>query len=1033
MPEEKPRPTARKKLIEVALPLRAINEESARRKRKSPGGYPTTLHKWWAQRPLAACRAVLFSSMVDDPSSDPQYRKPDGSVDEDRAALKRAQLFNLIEDLVKWENSTEPRVIDAARAEIARCVASRKIELGELTKDTVIFGAASLKGKPHPKGPIPGERGVATAYEVQLARARPEEVNAFLAEFAPPVLDPFCGGGSIPLEAQRLGLRAFGSDLNPVPVLITKALIELPAKFANVPPVNPESRGVVRKAAAGDNGKRSATQGQLGTTQWKGATGLAEDVRYYGRWMRDEAQKRISHLYPTVTVTEAMVRHRSDLKDYVGQSLTIIAWLWARTIPSPNPAAARAHVPLVRSYWLSTKEGKKAWIEPAISPDGKSYRFEVKTGTPTAEQKRAIDAGTKTGRGCKFRCLLSDTPIPEQHIKEGARAGDLRSRLMAMVAEGTRGRVYLSPTPEHEEIAAKADPGDAVGSIHVPLANDPRNLWCLKYGLEHFDDLFTPRQLVSLTTFSDLVKDARGRMLADGGTTEYADAVATYLAFALSRAIDYNSTLSSWRPKDNAMRSTLAKQALPMVWDYAEANPFASSSSGFEDCADVVADCLPLLPCQPPGDACQRDAARSEADGIPVICTDPPYYDNIGYADLSDFFYPWLRRTLGGVYPSLFRTVVTPKAEELIASPYRHEGSKQKAMEFFEKGFGAAFSRAQSIQNSDYPLTVFYAFKQAETDDHEDDEDDAESATASTGWETMLEGLMHAGLSVTGTWPMRTEGDNRQVGNDANALASSIVLVCHPRLSDAPMAGRKEFISALKRELPSALRDLQSGNIAPVDLAQAAIGPGMAVFSRYAKVLETNGARMGVRTALALINQVLDEVLAEQEGEYDADTRWSIKWFEQFAHAEGPYGDAETLCKAIAVGINGLVDTGIVIAKGGKVRLLKRAELMDGKPETWDPAEDTDICHWEVCQYLIQRLESGGEQSAGDLLRQVNARYAGASDVARDLAYRLYTLCERKKWAQDAIAYNTLIVAWPEMQKLAAKGPAAPEGSLYAR
>lgn len=432
--------------------------------------------------------------------------------------------------------------------------------------------------------------------------------------------------------------------------------------------------------------------------------------------------------------------------------------------------------------------------------------------------------------------------------------------------------------------------------------------------------------------------------------------------------------------------------------------------------------------------------ATASVNGVEeaVICTDPPYYDNIGYADLSDYLYVWLRRSLVDVHPDLFRTLLTPKAEELIASPHRCDGDHAKAQEFFETGLGSAFVRARERQVTDYPMTVFYAFKQAESDDEDaGDEDDSDTSggdsVASTGWETMLEGLLRAGFAITGTWPMRTEGDNRQIGNDANALASSIVLVCHPRAADAPMASRKEFVGALKRELPNALRELQVGNIAPVDLAQAAIGPGMAVYSRYSKVLETSGDRMGVRTALALINQVLDEVLAEQEGEYDADTRWCIKWFEQFAHADGPYGDAETLCKAMAVAVNGLVETGVVAAKGGKVRLFKRADLMGGKPETWDPATDDDILHWEVCQYLCWALETGGEQAAADLLSRINAVYVGAAEVARDLAYRLYTLCERKKWAQEAISYNALVVAWPEIQKLAAKGPAAPEGSLYAR
>lgn len=1100
----------RKKLIEVALPLEAINRESAREK-SIRHGHPSTLHLWWARRPLAACRAVLFSSLVDDPSSDPQFRKPDGSVDEERAGEKRAELFTLIEELVKWENSNNPKVIDAARAEIARCVASRKIETGELAKETVVWderpaAAGNLKGKPHPKGPLPREAGgvVLTAYEMSLgggiARlAKPDAVNAFLAEHAPPVLDPFCGGGSIPLEAQRLGLRAFGSDLNPVPVLITKALIEIPPKFAGIPPVNPEARGIGHQASGISEGKKGKgkkgtgggreVQGQLGVGGWRGAAGLAEDVRYYGRWMRDEASKRIGHLYPKITVTEAMARDRKDLKDYIGQELTVIAWLWARTVPSPNPAAGGAHVPLVKSFWVSTNKERMAWVEPVVAADGKSYRFEVRAGTPTD-----FDPGKGTMVARKGGvCVLTQTPMTFEHIRNEAIAGRMGTRLMAIVVEGARKRLYLSPTSEHESAAEVAMPKNIPDT---PIPEQALGFSVQNYGMDKHYKLFTNRQLVALATFGDLVTEARARVLADarsagfalpegaskGGITgteiicagtkgvfvgtktplagtntpsvgtngasvgtaatengvseardgaeRYADAVATYLAFALSKLLDRCCSLVTWFPERDSTYHVFGKQTLSMTWDFAEAAPLLSGSGSYENAMTWVAEIVGGLGQSGQGMADSADATRPTRFPTPCMFScDPPYYDNIGYADLSDFFYVWLRQTLRNAYPTLFATVLTPKAEELIASAHRH-GGKAKAAQFFELGLGRAFEQMFAAEHRDYPLTIFYAFKQSESED--DDGAEAGTQTASTGWETMLEGLILAGFSITGTWPMRSELGNRMRALGSNALASSIVLVCHPRGDSAPMASRREFVTALKRELPAALRDLQSGNIAPVDLAQAAIGPGMAVYSRYSKVLETSGDRMGVRTALALINQVLDEVLAEQEGEYDADTRWCIKWFEQFAHADGPYGDAETLCKAMAVGVNGLVETGVVAAKSGKVRLFKRAELMGGKPETWDPAKDDDILHWEVCQYLCWALETGGEEAAADLYRKINAAYAGATEVARDLAYRLYTVCERKKWAQEAIAYNALVVAWPEIQKLAAKGPSAAASGLFA-
>jgi putative DNA methylase len=793
----------RKKLIEVALPLEAINKASAREK-SIRHGHPSTLHLWWARRPLAACRAVLFASLVDDPDSDPAYRKPDGTVDEERAGVKRAQLFDLIEELVQWENSNNPRVINQARAEIARCVASRKIELGELKKDTIVFG--DRKGQAHPKGPVSGE-GI-TAWEVLLMQTSPEVVNAFLAEYAPPVLDPFCGGGSIPLEAQRLGLRAFASDLNPVPVLITKALIEIPPKFAGQPPVNPQWQS---KSAA-----------QKASVTWQGAQGLAEDVRYYGQWMRDEAEKRIGHLYPKVKITKKMAAERPDLREYAGEELTVIAWLWARTVASPSPVYQSVHVPLVRGYWLSKKPGKLAWVEPIIDRAQRSYRFVVRVGKPTPDQKTNIESGTKLGRGCRFKCLLSDSPIPEEHIKTEGQHGKLDACLLAIVAEGPSGRIYLSP-----DVApmVKVDPPVDLRGVDAPLANDPRNLWCLGYGLGSFDKLFTARQLVALTTFSDLVLEARKQVLTDAnkadfpndthplaadgtGANAYADAVATYLALGVDKITDYNCSLVTWIVQRDQAGHAMTKQALPMVWDFTEVNPLIGAAGDITVSLRNIARVTEDAPTGGRGVVRQLDStATLEHLKSPVICTDPPYYDNISYADLSDFFYIWLRRSLNCVFPNLFATLLTPKTQELIASPYRHDGSKETAQAFFEDGFGKAFTHMREAQNRDSPLTVYYAFKQAEEDDPGDDEGDEVSVlAASTGWETMLSGLVRSGFSISGTWPMRTERTTRSVGMGTNALASSIVLVCRPRQGDAPLATRKEFMNLLRGELPEALR-----------------------------------------------------------------------------------------------------------------------------------------------------------------------------------------------------------------------------------
>jgi len=894
----------KKKLIEVALPLEAINKESAREK-SIRHGHPSTLHLWWARRPLAACRAVLFASLVDDPSSLPEQFPTEADQDKERQ-----RLFRLMEELVKWDNSNNPTVLKAAHVEIMK----------------------STGGHP------------------------------------PPIYDPFCGGGSIPLEAQRLGLEAHGSDLNPVAVLITKALIEIPPKFAGEPPVNPAA-------------KRKMT----GRGMWAGARGLADDVRYYGQWMRDRAFERIGHLYPDVTLP----------KEQGGGRATVIAWLWTRTVLCPNPACG-ARMPLVRSFVLSARPDRKAWIEPAIDHSAKTITFEVKSGSGEPP------VPPKAGRGAKFRCLICQQVAPEQHIKTEGSAGRMGQQLMAVVAEGRSGRVYVSPSREQLSTAEGAKPDTGP---EQELANDPRNFWCIPYGLRRFRDLFTPRQLVAMTTFSNLVTEAREQAVADGAIPGRADAIAMYLAFAVDKTSDRNTSLCAWEPNMDRMRGTFGRQALPMVWDYGETNPFAGASGDLFGCVESLCEALEVLSSPTPGVVRQLDATSIPMDGPRMVfSTDPPYYDNIGYADLSDFFYVWLRRSIGTAFPDICSTLLVPKKQELVATPYRFGGSKEQAQEFFQEGFAKAFVRMRQAQHQDYPLTIFYAFKQSESDR---DGEDGTQSLASTGWETMLEGLLRAEFHVTGTWPMRSELQTRNISRGTNALASSIILVCHPRSEAAPITTRKDFLSSLKKELPRALRNLQKGNIAPVDLAQAAIGPGMAVFSRYKKVLETDGSPMRVRTALALINQGLDEVLSELESEFDPDTRWALAWFEQHEFGEGLYGEAEVLATAKALSISHLAEAGILHSRAGKVRLLRREEL----PEDWDPSAIDRLTVWEVTQHLIRRLDQKGEKETANL----KAKIGGMAEIARDLAYRLYTLCERKGWAEEAGYYNSLVVAWPSM------------------
>jgi putative DNA methylase len=897
--------THKRKLIEVALPLEAINREAAREK-SIRHGHPSTLHLWWARRPLAACRAVLFAQLVDDPSA-----HPDRFPTEEAQEQERQRLFRIIERLVPWE---------------------------------------------------------ATQNETVLAEAR-EEIRRSCGDNPPEVLDPFCGGGSIPLEAQRLGLVAHGSDLNPVAVLITKALIELPAKFAGQPPVHPRD---------GD--------GRLAIESWKGAQGLAEDVRYYGAWMRDEAERRIGHLYP-----------RASLPG--DRSATVIAWIWTRTVICPNPAC-RATMPLVRSFWLGKKKGKEAWIRPII--EDRTVRFEIRhepSGPPIE--------GTVGRTGAT--CLVCNTPVPLSHVRAEGKAGRMGAQLMAIVADGNRQRIYLAPDPTHETAANVPRPDNVPDAEVTTPSHDVDRL--PMYGMTRWADAFTNRQLTALCTFSDLVGEARDRVIEAGGTPTYADAVTTYLALAWDRITDSHSSLTRWKPSMDQSIGLFSRQAVPMVWDYAEVNPFAGAAGDLKVSVNSVVKVLIGLPALRTSTVAQLDASMV-GENTCVSATDPPYYDNVSYADLSDFFYVWLRRSLAGIYPDLFSTMLTPKSGELVASPYRFGGDRAKAKQFFEHGFEQAFLNLRRVADPDYPLTVFYAFKQSESDD---------GGIASTGWETMLAALLRSGFVVTATWPMRTELGNRMLSAGTNALASSVVLACRPRSETAGITDRRGFLAALHAELPRALRELQQGNIAPVDLAQAAIGPGMAVFSRYAKVVEPTGETMPVRSALTLINQVLDEVLAEQEGEFDGHTRFAIKWFEQYGFDEAGYDPAEGLARATNVSVKGLEEAGILVARAGRVRLLRRAELA----EDWDPTTDERMPVWEVTQQLVKALwDDGSESGAADLVR----RLGGLGESARDLAYRLYAICERRGWAEDALGFNALVTSWPEiLRRASSPGSVQPE------
>ncbi len=951
----------RKKLIEVALPLEAINAASAREK-SIRHGHPSTLHLWWARRPLAACRAVLFAQLVDDPSS-----VPEEFPTEVEQETERQRLFRIIERLVVWENSNEVSVINEARREIARSV-------------------ARILGEEPPE--------------------EEDAINRFLATKVPPVVDPFCGGGSIPLEAQRLGLRVHGSDLNPVAVLITKALIEIPPRFAGQPSVHPEARA------------------QFVGVGGSGSAGLAKDVRLYGKWMRNEAERRIGFFYPKARVTKGMARKRKDLVQYEGKDLTVVAWLWARTVSSPNPAAGGAHVPLVSSFVISSKKGREVIVVPVTERDG--YRFEVKIKGVTSEEIKKARFGTKAGRGASFTCLLSNTPIPSEHIRAESMAGRMSERLIAVVAEGERSRVYLNASQKMEELARSAVPA---WRPEQEMNRETPNLVSGRgYGFFSWGDLFTDRQLVALSVFSDLVGEIRTRILADAiaagmdpsagqlsnggsGAEAYADAVATYLGLGLARFSDRSSSLSGWDSGYEKIRNTFGRQAIPMVWDYAESNPFSNSTGNWNACVDWISKVVAGLPVSVVSTASvvQRDAASraTAVSGTIVVSTDPPYYDNICYADLSDYFYLWLRKCMGSLHGNLLKTLLTPKAEELVAAPYRFGGNKNEARRFFENGLGQATKIIRTSHAAEYPMTMFYAYKQAETSSSNGIE-----STASTGWETLLSGLIKSGFTITGTFPVRSELGNRLLAKGTNALTSSIVLACRARSADAPIASKRDFMTALGRELPEAIRQLQRENIAPVDLVQSAIGPGMAVYSRYSEVVEADGSLMTVRQALIDINRVLDKTLAETEVDLDKNTRFCTAWFEQHGFAERPYGEAEVLCLAKNTSFLGLEQAGVIMSNSGKARLRHWDEL----DLSWESVTDCRLTDWESVMQMVRAMmaqHGGGVKGAARLAQRIGPSRA---ETARSLAYRLYTISERKGWSEDALAFNVLVTSWQPIQ-----------------
>ena len=937
-----------KKLIEVALPLDDINVAAAREK-SIRHGHPSTLHLWWARRPLAAARAVLFAQMVNDPG----YQQGEGfkyGVNKIEAEIKREKLFQIIRDLVKWENTNNEEVLNRAREAIL-----------ESWRETC-----------------------------HLNRNHPKAAELFNPEKLPASHDPFAGGGAIPLEALRLGLDSYASDLNPIPIMINKAMIELPQRFSDLNPIGP--------ARTEDK--------QQSLSNFEGLTGLAEDVRRYGDWVRDKAYEKIGHFYPEILVTNELAEDNATLKPHLGKNLTVICWVWARTIPSPNPSANGALVPITSTFVVGGKGDRTAYVEPVVN--GTSYAFVMRIGEAPKEAKN----GTKLGRGANFKCILTDTPISDKYLKEQACMGNLGQRLLAIVAESPKGKVFIAPNKEAELLAFSAQPE------FIPqgsLSTHPQYMGPPRYGMRAFSDLFTKRQLTALSTFLSFLDDLENKVYQDAiaggfpddnstlndggkGALAYAQAIRTYIAFSLDRSTNYWSGLNAW--SGDFIVQVFSRQVVPMIWDFAEVNPFSDSTGNWRGAVNWVARVLDFsIPPKGLGHSLQCDASSLQVPvKNPVVSTDPPYYDNVPYADISDYFYVWMRPALKSTFPEVFETILVPKEPELVADSQRW-GGKQGAEDYFLSGMTKAMRKLSENAHPAFPVTIYYAFRQGESTD---------VGTGNTGWETFLQAVLEAGFSIVGTWPVRTERPTGMKVN-WNALASSIVLVCRRRDTNNGEISRRDFQRYLRKEMPEALETMIGGEtgqtpIAPVDLAQSAIGPGMAIFSKHEAVLNQDGSRMSVHDALILINRSITEYLSPESGSFDADTQFCSSWFDQYGWSTGPFGEADTLARAKGTSVDGVREAGVVESGGGKVRLLKWSEY----EADWDPTKDNRTPIWEACHQMIRRLNNQGESAAGELL----AKMPEKGESIRQLAYHLYTLCERKKWAEDARAYNELIGSW---------------------
>ncbi len=913
-------PNYRKKLIEVNIPLQAINVESAK-DASLTHGHPSTLHRYWARRPLAACRAVIFASMVDDPSE-----CKDEFPTESEQNAERNRLHGIIKRLVVWQNSNDENLLAEARYEIAFSVARNNEE--NLTNFRQQF------------------------------KNDPTAVLQYLRDHCPAVYDPFCGGGSIPLEAQRLGLRARASDLNPLPVLLNKAMIELPPQFHNQKPVNPDADPL---------GMFTGTGRKRTRVPWKGTAGLADDIRYYGAWMREEAYKRIGHLYP-----------KAELPD--GTAATVVAWLWARTVPCVNPACD-LQMPLMRTFQLSKRSGNEHWVKPIIDRESNTISWVVQTND------EGVPRSTVNRNGAS--CIGCGATVKLPYIREQAKTGNMGEIMTAVVAEGEHRKLYQSPTKADIQVTPYAKP---TWQPRGKLPNQAMNLRVQGYGITDWYELFIERQLTALTTFSDLVKEVHVRISQDGRKTEYANAVCTFLSLVIGRATDGNSSFAFWRNSGENIEGVFARQVIPMMWDFPEANPFSNSTQNWMSQVEWVAKAVGNFPTSTNnGEVYQADATTTPyAIDAPIIITDPPYYDNIGYADLSDFFYIWLRPILRDTYPELFAGIATPKEDEILANRLRFKNHNVH----FEKLLGKAFLQMRQHCPDKFPTSIFYAYKQQEGEENEE---------ISTGWEKMLTALVNAGFQIVATWPMRTE-QPKALKTGINALASSVVLVCRPRSESAPAVTRTEFLQELKREMTPALDQLtRIANIRPVDLAQAAIGPGMEVYSRYSKVTRISGEIVSIREVLMHINNEITAYHEKETGELDPETQFCLTWLQQHGYTEGSFGDADVLSKARDVD-TATMHNKVLLRDRGKVRLLRPEEYVDRE-------NSEDMTAWEGCLRMVWHLSSE-ERSGGVSGCTAVARAMRDYESAKRLARVLYAYYDARGDAESAARYNNLVTQW---------------------